>query len=67
MKVFTRASTWLLTRFADNFGTSLELLRKAEVLTEPRGVLGDNTQRLQLRATTFSNLGAFYKRHVHLL
>ena len=46
----------------DNYMKAYELLKKAELLTEPRGYLTDDKARLKLRAVTFNNLGCFYKR-----
>ena len=46
----------------DDYMRAYELLKKAELLTEPRGYLTDDKARLKLRAVTFNNLGCFYKR-----
>lgn len=46
----------------DDYMKAYELLKKAELLTEPRGYLTDDKARLKLRAVTFNNLGCFYKR-----
>jgi len=46
----------------DDYMKAYELLKKAELLTEPQGYLTDNNARLKLRAVTFNNLGCFYKR-----
>jgi hypothetical protein len=46
----------------DDYMKAYELLKKAELLTEPRGYLHDDKVRLKLRAVTFNNLGCFYKR-----
>eukprot|EP00164_Ancoracysta_twista_P004931 GFYU01006705.1.p1 GENE.GFYU01006705.1~~GFYU01006705.1.p1 ORF type:complete len:274 (+),score=39.99 GFYU01006705.1:95-916(+) len=50
----------------DQFKVAYNLLKKAELLTEPRLAFGDNTQRLKLRAITFNNMGCFYKRRSKL-
>ncbi|EKX41349.1 hypothetical protein GUITHDRAFT_158222 [Guillardia theta CCMP2712] len=46
----------------DEYAKAYELLKKAELLTEPRGYLQEEKTRLKLRAVTFNNLGCFYKR-----
>ena len=46
----------------EEHATSFELLKKAESLTEEGLFLGDEQERLRLRAIIFNNLGCFYKR-----
>jgi tetratricopeptide (TPR) repeat protein len=46
----------------EEHSTSFELLKKAESLTEDGLFLGDEQERLRLRAIIFNNLGCFYKR-----
>lgn len=46
----------------EEHSTSFELLKKAESLTEEGLFLGDEQERLRLRAIVFNNLGCFYKR-----
>lgn len=46
----------------EEHSTSFELLKKAESLTEEGLFLGDEQERLRLRAIIFNNLGCFYKR-----
>ena len=40
---------------------ALELLSKAEMLTERKGCLAGRPSRVKLRAVTFNNFGCFYK------
>lgn len=48
------------------FDVALRLLRKAEALSDPRGVLGDHARRPALRAATLNNLGCYYKEQGQL-
>lgn len=41
---------------------AFELLKKAELLTEPRGPSRTGATRMRLRATTFNNLACHYRR-----
>jgi tetratricopeptide (TPR) repeat protein len=50
----------------EEHSTSFELLKKAESLTEEGLFLGDEQERLRLRAVIFNNLGCFYKRRSKL-
>lgn len=46
----------------EEHATAFELLKKAESLTEEGLFLGDEQERIRLRAIVFNNLGCFYKR-----
>lgn len=46
---------------ADRPEVAIKLLRKAEALTDPRGVMHRHPRRHSLRAVTLNNLGCYYK------
>jgi len=46
----------------DAFGEAFEMLKKAEILCEPRGTHQSSHQRLKLQAVTFNNLAYFYRK-----
>jgi hypothetical protein len=57
-----RVSLFLLLVLVENYALSLDLLRKADLLTKHVGAVGNDTLRLRLRAVTLNNYGCYYKR-----
>lgn len=55
-------STAMTALQAGDLVLSFELLKKAEIVTEPRGLIRDKMARMKMRAITFNNLGCFYRR-----
>jgi tetratricopeptide (TPR) repeat protein len=56
------SATAMSALYKEDHTLSFELLKKAESLTEDGLFLGDEQERLRLRAVIFNNLGCFYKR-----
>lgn len=55
-------STAMTALQAGDLVLSFELLKKAEIVSEPRGLIRDKMTRMKMRAITFNNLGCFYRR-----
>uniref|UniRef100_A0A7S1H3R9 Protein kinase domain-containing protein n=6 Tax=Hemiselmis andersenii TaxID=464988 RepID=A0A7S1H3R9_HEMAN len=55
-------STAMTALQAGDMLLSFELLKKAEIVTEPRGLIRDTMTRLKMRAITLNNLGCFMRR-----
>jgi len=51
---------------SERFHESLDLLRRAEILTDSNSYISDRNERLKHRAVTYNNLGCFYKRKAKL-
>ena len=55
-------NSWAMKALREaGYGQALEMLEKAEILTESRGGITEKTTRLRLRAVTLNNFGCYYK------